>query len=144
MAEEKNGFVPKVVYALCTWCGSGGSETAAAFHLKYPENVRPFRVMCTGALDPAYTLRAFIEGADGVVVSGCHPGDCHYNTGNYRARRRIAAMKTILDTFGLDGDRVWLRWVAHGEGQKLVDTAKEFSDHMVEKGPNPLKERWDT
>ncbi len=144
MKKEDNGFVPKVVYALCAWCGTGGSETAAAFHLKYPENVRPFRVMCTGALDPAYTLRAFIEGADGVVVSGCHPGDCHYNTGNYRARRRIAAMKTILDTFGLDGDRVWLRWVAHGEGQRLVDTAKEFSDHISAKGPNPLKGRWDT
>ncbi len=136
-------FVPKIFYALCAWCGSGGSETAGALWLKYPENVRPFRVMCTGSLDPAYVLRALIEGADGVVVSGCHPGDCHYNIGNFRARRRIAVMKTILDTFGIDGDRVWLRWVAHGEGKKLADTAHEFTEHIKKKGPSPLK-RWDT
>ena len=86
---------------------------------------------------------ALIEGADGVVVSGCHPGDCHYNVGNFRARRRIAVMKTILDTFGIDGDRLWLRWVAHGEGKKLTDTATEFSEHIEKKGENPLK-RWDT
>ncbi len=138
-----NGFVPKIVYALCAWCGSGGSETAGAYWIKYPENVRPFRVMCTGAIDPAYILRALIEGADGVVISGCHPGDCHYNIGNFRARRRIAVMKTILDTFGIDGDRLWLRWVAHGEGKKLADTAFEFSEHIKAKGENPLK-RWDT
>lgn len=140
--EEKK-FTPKIFYALCAWCGTGGSETAGALWLKYPENVRPFRVMCTGSLDPAYVLRALIEGADGVVVSGCHPGDCHYNIGNFRARRRIAIMKTILDTFGIDGERVWLRWVAHGEGKKLVDTAYEFSEHIEKKGPSPLK-RWDT
>ena len=141
MADKK--FEPKIIYALCAWCGSGGSETAGAYWLKYPENVRPFRVMCTGALDSAYILRALIEGADGVVVSGCHPGDCHYNVGNFRARRRIAVMKTILDTFGINGDRLWLRWVAHGEGKKLTDTATEFSEHIEKKGENPLK-RWDT
>jgi F420-non-reducing hydrogenase iron-sulfur subunit len=140
---KKNDFEPKIFYALCAWCGTGGSETAAAYWLKYPENVRPFRVMCTGALDSAYILRALIEGADGVCVSGCHPGDCHYNTGNFRARRRIAVMKEVLNTFGIDGDRVWLRWVAHGEGKKLVDTAYEFTEHIKKKGPNPLK-RWDT
>ena len=99
--------------------------------------------MCTGAIDSAYILRALIEGADGVAISGCHPGDCHYNIGNFRARRRVAVMKKILDTFGIDGDRVWLRWVAHGEGKKLVDTASEFTEHIKKKGPNPLK-RWDT
>ncbi len=140
---DGNGFEPKIFYALCAWCGTGGSETAGAYWIKYPENVRPFRVMCTGAIDSAYILRALIEGADGVVISGCHPGDCHYNVGNFRARRRIAVMKEILNTFGIDGERVWLRWVAHGEGKKLADTAVEFTEHIKRKGPSPLK-RWDT
>lgn len=139
-----NGFIPKIIYALCAWCGTGGSETAGAVWLKYPENVRPFRVVCTGALDPAYVLRALIEGADGMVVSGCHPGDCHFNLGNFRARRRLAVMKEVLDTLGLDGERLWLRWVAHGEGKRLVDTAYEFDAYIREKGPNPLSQRWDT
>ncbi|CAD7769352.1 MAG: hydrogenase iron-sulfur subunit [Methanophagales archaeon] len=137
-------FTPKIIYFLCAWCGSGGSETAAAYRLKYPENVRPFRVMCTGALDPVYILRCLIEGADGVVVSGCHPGDCHYNFGNFRGRRRIAIIKRILDSLGLDGERLWLRWVAHGEGKKMVDTAKEFNNYIIQKGVNPLSNRWDT
>lgn len=137
-------LTPKIVYFLCAWCGSGGSETAGAYWLKYPENVRPVRVMCTGALDPVYVLRSLIEGADGVAMSGCHPGDCHYDLGNYRGRRRIAIMKKILDTLGLDGDRLWLRWVAHGEGKKMVDTAQEFNHHITKKGINPLGNRWDT
>ncbi|WP_456432665.1 hydrogenase iron-sulfur subunit [Thermosulfuriphilus sp.] len=141
---KKEEFTPMIVYGLCNWCGSGGSETAGAFRLKYPENVRTFRVMCTGALDPVYILRALIEGADGFVISGCHPGDCHYNQGNFRGRRRIALLKTIFETLGLSGDRIWLRWVAHGEGKRLADTAGEFSQHIAQKGPNPLRLRWDT
>jgi len=142
--DSKEGLTPKIIYALCAWCGTGGSETAAAVWLGYPENVLPFSVVCTGALDPAYVLRAFIEGADGIVVSGCHPGDCHYNLGNFRARRRLAVMKQVLDTLGLDGDRIWLRWVAHGEGKRLVDTAWEFDAHVRDKGPNSVPKRWDT
>ncbi|ETR73081.1 MAG: F420-non-reducing hydrogenase iron-sulfur subunit D [Candidatus Magnetoglobus multicellularis str. Araruama] len=142
--SDENEFIPNIVYGLCAWCGTGGSETAAAHHLKYPENIKPFRIMCTGALDPVYILRALIEGADGFIVSGCHPGDCHYDSGNYRARRRIAALKSILNTLGLDSDRVWLRWVGHGEGQRLVDTAFEFNEHIKKLGPNPLKSRRDS
>ncbi|MBA2849275.1 hydrogenase iron-sulfur subunit [Thermosulfuriphilus ammonigenes] len=141
---NKEKFVPQIIYGLCSWCGSGGSETAGAFRLKYPENVRPFRVMCTGALDPVYVLRALIEGADGFVMSGCHPGDCHYNTGNFRGRRRIAVLKTIFAALGLEAERIWLRWVAHGEGKRLADTAKEFNHHITKIGPNPWKQRWDT
>ncbi len=135
---DKNNWKPSIIYMLCAWCGTGGSETAGALWLKYPENIRPFRVPCTGAIDPSYVLRALLEAADGVVISGCHPGDCHYNVGNFRARRRIAVLKTILDTFGL-GDRIWLRWVAHGEGKRFRDTALSFTEHIKKLGPNPLK-----
>jgi len=143
MQSDKK-FTPKIIYALCSWCGSGGSETAGACKIGYPENVRPLRVACTGALDPSYILRALLEGADGVVVSGCHLGDCHFNLGNFRAKRRIAVMKEVLDTLGLDGDRVWLRWVAHSEGRKFTDTAHEFNVHLQKKGKNVLASRWDT
>ncbi len=137
-------FEPKIVYFMCAWCGTGGSETAGAWKLKYPENVLPFRVNCTGSLETVHLLRALLEGADGVLISGCHPGDCHYVTGNYRARRRVAVVKAILEALGLDGDRVWLRWVAHGEGRRLADSAKEFCEHIRQKGPNPLKGRVET
>jgi len=141
MAEQ---FKPKILYVMCSWCGTGGSETAAAHHLYYPENVRIFRVNCTGSLSTVHILRALIEGADGVVISGCHPGDCHYNSGNFLARRKVALVKTIMNTLGLDGDRIWFRYVAHGEGKRFVDTATEFNDHITSKGINPLVPRSDT
>jgi F420-non-reducing hydrogenase iron-sulfur subunit len=112
--------------------------------LRYPENVLPFRVNCTGSLSSVHILRAFIEGADGVIISGCHPGDCHYEDGNFRARRRVATVKSILDTLGLGEERIWFRYVAHGEGQRFVDTAEEFNDRIIQLGPNRLKERNDT
>ncbi|RKY87547.1 methyl-viologen-reducing hydrogenase subunit delta [candidate division KSB1 bacterium] len=138
-----DSFKPKIIYFLCSWCGTGGSETASAFGLHYPENVLPFRVNCTGSLSTVYILRAFLEGADGVVISGCHPGDCHYNNGNFRARRRVAIIKSILDTLGLEPERIWFRYVAHGEGKRFVDTAAEFNDYIKKLGPNPLKTRRD-
>ena len=139
-----NNFEPKIIYFLCSWCGTGGCETASAHHLHYPENVLISRVNCTGSLPTVHILRALIEGADGVVISGCHPGDCHYNDGNFRARRKVALVKSILDTLGLEPERVWCRFVAHGEGKKFVDTAEEFNDHIKQLGPNLLKNRKET
>jgi len=139
-----NTFTPKIIYFMCSWCGTGGAETASALHLSYPENVLPFRVNCTGSLPSVHILRAFLDGADGVVISGCHPGDCHYENGNYRARRRTAIITMILDSLNLEPDRLWFRYVAHGEGKRFVDTATEFSDHIKKLGPNPLKSRRDT
>jgi F420-non-reducing hydrogenase iron-sulfur subunit len=88
-------------------------------------------------------LRAFVDGADGIIISGCHPGDCHYNDGNFRARRRVAIAKSILESLGVGGDRVWFRYVAHGEGKRYVDTATEFDQHIRELGPSPLAGRGD-
>ena len=132
-------FEPKIIYFLCGWCGTGGSETASAHHLYYPENVLISRVNCTGSLPAVHVLRSLIEGADGVAISGCYPGDCHYNDGNFRARRKIGLVKSILDTLNLEPERLWLRFVAHGEGRVFVDTATAFSDHIRQLGPNPLK-----
>jgi len=140
----KPEFTPLIIYFLCNWCGSGGSETAAAHHLYYPENVIISRVNCTGSLSTVQMLRPLIEGADGVVISGCHPGDCHYVDGNFRARRRVALVKSILSTLGLEPERIWFRWIAHSEGRRFVDTAVEFNDHIKRLGPNPLKRRRDT
>jgi F420-non-reducing hydrogenase iron-sulfur subunit len=137
-------FQPKIIYFLCSWCGTGGCETAASHRLYYPENVLISRVNCTGSLSAVHILRPLIEGADGVVISGCHPGDCHFETGNYRARRRLAVVTSMLETLGLGPERVWFRYVAHGEGRRFVDTAAEFNDHIKKLGPNPLKMRRDT
>ncbi|KPJ60829.1 MAG: hypothetical protein AMJ46_05060 [Latescibacteria bacterium DG_63] len=139
-----HSFEPRIVYMMCGWCGTGGAETASAHRFSYPENIRIFRVNCTGSLSTVHILRALIEGADGVVISGCHPGDCHYDDGNYMARRKVALVKTILDSLGLDGDRVWFRYVAHGEARRFVDTASEFNDYIADKGPGPLATRSDT
>jgi F420-non-reducing hydrogenase iron-sulfur subunit len=140
----KEEFDPRIVYILCSWCGTGGAETAASHHLHYPENVNIYRVNCTGALPTVHLFRSLIEGADGVAVSGCHPGDCHYNDGNFRARRRVALVKSILKSLGLGDDRIWFRYVAHGEGRRFVDTAESFNEHIRNLGPNELRRRTDT
>jgi F420-non-reducing hydrogenase iron-sulfur subunit len=96
--------------------------------------------MCSGALDPVYVIKALLEGADGVLIGGCHPGDCHYQNGNYKARRRVAILKSILSQIGFDEERIWLRWISASEARYFADTVKEMVSSLKEKGPNPLKE----
>jgi len=98
--------------------------------------------MCTGAIDPMYVLKALTDGADGVLIGGCHPGDCHYLTGNYKARRRVAILNKILSQLGYDEERVWLRWISASEGKLFADTVTEMVNNLKEKGPNPIKELW--
>jgi F420-non-reducing hydrogenase iron-sulfur subunit len=98
--------------------------------------------MCSGSVDSVYILRALLSGADGVLVGGCNPGDCHYVSGNFKSRRRIAALKTILDTLGLENDRVWLRWISAAEGQKFAATMREFTDKIKALGPSPFRNNW--
>jgi len=132
-------FEPRIVGFLCNWCAYTGADLAGTSRIQYPPNIRVIRLMCTGALDPIYVLRAFLEGADGVLIAGCHPGDCHYQNGNYKARRRVAILKQVLKELGLDEDRVWLRWISASEGQRFADTVKEMVEYLREKGPSPLK-----
>jgi F420-non-reducing hydrogenase iron-sulfur subunit len=98
--------------------------------------------MCSGSVDNTYIVKALLNGADGVLVAGCHPGDCHYVSGNYKARRRMALLKNILDTLGLENERVWLRWIGADEGQLFADTIKEMREEIIDLGPNPMSKNW--
>jgi F420-non-reducing hydrogenase iron-sulfur subunit len=142
MPEENKEFEPILVGFFCNWCTSTAADLAGTTRLQYPPNIRPIRTMCSGSVDAVYILRALLSGADGVIVGGCPPGDCHYVSGNFRARRRIAALKTILDTLGLENDRVWLRWISAAEGQKFAATMREFTEKIKELGPSPFKKNW--
>jgi F420-non-reducing hydrogenase iron-sulfur subunit len=98
--------------------------------------------MCSGAVDTIYVLKALIDGADGVLIGGCHPGDCHYQTGNYKARRRLAILKGILQQMGFTEDRIWLRWISASEGKLFADTVTKMVDGLKKLGPNPMKQLW--
>ena len=135
-------FEPKIVAFLCNWCSYAGADLAGTSRMQYPPNVRIIRLMCSGGLDPLYVFRALLGGSDGVLIGGCHPGDCHYINGNYKARRRVAVLKTILEKLGLDKDRVWLRWISASEGGRFAETIKEMVDKLKEKGPNTLAGSW--
>ena len=135
-------FEPRIVAFLCNWCAYTGADLAGTSRLQYPPNVRSIRVMCTGGVDPIYVIKALLEGADGVLIGGCHPGDCHYQSGNLKARRRMVILRSILEEMGLDPDRVWLRWISASEGKLFADTMGEMVDALKEKGPSPMREAW--
>lgn len=140
--HQKEAFEPKIVGFLCNWCSYAGADLAGTSRIQYPPNIRIIRVMCSGSVDSMYILRALLEGADGVFVGGCHPGDCHYIDGNYKARRRMVLLENILDTLGLEKERVWLRWISASEGQKFADTMKEMTEAVRKLGPNPIAKHW--
>jgi F420-non-reducing hydrogenase iron-sulfur subunit len=135
-------FEPKVVGFLCNWCTYTGADLAGTSRIQYPPSIRIIRVMCSGAVDPTYILKALFEGADGVFVGGCHPGDCHYLSGNYKARRRMVLMNSILTTLGLEPERLWFRWISASEGQKFADTITEMTESLKRLGSNRIKEFW--
>jgi F420-non-reducing hydrogenase iron-sulfur subunit len=132
-------FEPRIIGFFCNWCTYAGADLAGTSRIQYPPNVRVIRLMCSGALDPVYVIKALLEGADGVLIGGCHPGDCHYQSGNYKARRRIAILQSILKQMGFEPERVWLRWISASEGRYFADTVTEMVAKLKELGPNPLK-----
>lgn len=133
MADDK--FEPKIVAFLCKWCSSAGSDLAGVSRMQYPPNVVPIQVMCSGSVSPLYIFNAFKKGADGVLVSGCHPGDCHYIKGNYYARRRIALVKEMLEYIGLEAERFQMSWVSAAEGKKYTQIISDFVDKLEPLGP---------
>ncbi len=143
-ARPAGEFEPRIVAFLCNWCSYTGADLAGTSRIQYPANVRVIRLMCTGAVDPVYVLKPLLDGADGVLIGGCHPGDCHYQSGNYKARRRVAAVRAILEEAGLDPERVWLRWISASEGRLFADTVREMVAALKAKGPNPLRDEWAT
>jgi F420-non-reducing hydrogenase iron-sulfur subunit len=132
-------FEPRIIAFLCNWCTYTGADLAGTSRLQYPPNVRIIRLMCSGGLDPVYVLKSVVEGADGVLIGGCHPGDCHYQSGNYKARRRFAILQSTLDIMGFESERIWLRWISASEGQYFADTVTEMVEFLKKKGPSPLK-----
>ena len=128
-------FEPKIVAFLCNWCSYRGADLAGTSRMKCTPNVRPIRVMCSGRVEPALVLKAFTAGADGVLVLGCHPGDCHYTEGNYKAARRIPLLKKMLEQFGIENERVRLDWVSASEGDSFVSIVNDITAKVRELGP---------
>jgi len=133
-------FEPKIVGFLCNWCSYTGADLAGTARIKYAPNVRSIRVMCSGRIDPTFIVKAFVEGADGVLIAGCHPGDCHYQEGNYKALRRYLLMKRILPEYGIDAGRLRLEWVAASEGERFAHVVNEFTEQIRNLGPMDFKE----
>ncbi len=137
--EVKREFEPKIVGFLCYWCSYTAADLAGVSRTKYPANLRVMRVMCSSRVDPVFILKALLDGADGVLVAGCHPGDCHYQKGNYYARRKMALTKKLLESIGLEPERVKLSWIAASEGPKFAQVAKEFTEEIKKLGPSLVK-----
>lgn len=128
-------FEPRIVGFLCNWCAYTGADLAGVSRMKSAPNLRTIRVMCSGRVDPTFVLRAFQLGADGVLVAGCHPGDCHYQEGNFKALRRVLLLQRVLEQFGVDRRRLRLEWISASEGEKFARVANEFTEEVRALGP---------
>jgi len=140
MATEKGEFEPFIVGITCNWCTYAAADLAGTSRLKYPPNIRLIRVMCSSRINPSFILYAFARGADGVFIGGCHPGECHYIDGNYKALRRIELLRKMLDQFGLEPERLRLEWCSAAEGAKFAEVVTDFTAKLKELGPSPLRE----
>jgi len=133
-------FEPTIVAFVCNWCTYTAADLAGTSRLVQSPNVRLIRMMCTGMVDPKYVIKALLSGADAVLVSGCHPGDCHYINGNYKARRRIKLVKEILTQFGIDERRLKLTWIGASDGIEFAETVNELVNEIKELGPCEARE----
>jgi len=133
-------FEPRIVGFLCNWCAYAGADLAGVSRIQYPPNIRVIRVMCSGRVDPVFILEAFKNGADGVLVAGCHlPADCHYLAGNFKAQRRILLLKRLLKEFGIEPERLRLEWVSASEGDRFATVIKDMTEEIKKLGPSPLR-----
>jgi F420-non-reducing hydrogenase iron-sulfur subunit len=137
-------FKPTIVSFLCNWCSYTGADLAGTSRMKYSPNVRVIRVMCSGRVDPTFVLSAFEEGADGVLICGCHPGDCHYHEGNYKCLRRYHLLQKYLQQMGIEKDRLRLAWISASEGKQFAELANEMSETVTALGPCRIKENIET
>lgn len=136
--SEKKPFEPRIVAFFCNWCTYTAADLAGTARLTYAPNIRVIRVMCSGRVDPQFILTAFREGADGVLIGGCHPGDCHYQEGNYKALRRIKLLKRLLETMGIEDERLRLEWISASEGERLQKVTNEMTEQVRQLGPLKL------
>ncbi|MDD3994409.1 MAG: hydrogenase iron-sulfur subunit [Dehalococcoidales bacterium] len=130
-------FEPTILGILCNWCSYSGADLAGTSRKKYPANIRIMRVMCSGRVDPVFILKALQSGADGVLILGCHPGDCHYTSGNYKAMRRMEMLKKLAEQMGIEDDRIRLDWVAASEGDRFAEIIKDMTEKVKKLGPFP-------
>lgn len=130
-----DGFEPKIIGFCCNWCAYAGADLAGIGRIQYPPNLRMIRVMCSGTIDPVYILEAFQKGADGVFIGGCHPGDCHYQAGNYKTMRKVILVKRLLSQLGISPQRLKLEWVSAAEGQRFAQVVNEMTEQIRELGP---------
>lgn len=137
MSDSKSGdFEPKIVVYACNWCTYAATDLAGTSRMSYPHNVRIIRVMCSGRVDPQFVLQAFADGADGVIVAGCHPpADCHYIEGNYKAYRRFELFRKLLETMGIEQERFRLEWISAAEASRWVQVVNEMVAQIKKLGP---------
>jgi F420-non-reducing hydrogenase iron-sulfur subunit len=143
--KEKN-WEPKIVAFFCNWCTYTAADLAGVSRLKYAPNVRVIRVMCSGRVDPQFILEAFAKGADGVLIGGCHPGDCHYSEGNYKTLRRVSLIKKLLAQVGIEEERFRLEWISGAEGEKVKIVINDMTEKIRKLGPLNMPEKfldWD-
>ncbi len=133
--SQNQQWQPKIVAFLCHWCSYAGADLAGISRIQYPPNIRVIRVPCSSRVNPLHIIKALQHGADGVLVSGCHPGDCHYGSGNYLARRKFALLKRFLEFIGIEPGRVQFSWVSAAEGQKFASVIEEVVEDVRKLGP---------
>ncbi len=138
---DSDAFEPKILAFVCNWCSLGGADSAGLGRMQQPTNARLIRVMCSARVDPAFMLKALTSGADGVLLTGCHIGDCHYLAGNFKTERRFEELKFLIEEFGIEPERFRLEWISASEGEKWAQTIAEFTETIRQLGPNPLK-KW--
>lgn len=131
-------YEPKALVFACNWCSYAGADLAGIGRRQYPATIRIIRTMCSGRFDPEFILKAFEKGIDGIIVCGCHPGDCHYREGNLEAEKKVKMTSKLLDAVGIDTRRFRLEWVSASEGAKFANMITEFTETLKEVGPNPL------
>ena len=135
MLELSTRFEPKIVGFLCKWCAYTGADLAGTSRIKYPPNITPIRVNCSGRVDPTLILKALASGADGVLIAGCHPGDCHYTSGNVKTMRRFKLLQKMLDQFGIEKERVRLEWVSASEADRYARIVESMTENIRALGP---------
>jgi len=138
---EEAEFEPLILAFCCNWCAYAGADLAGTARISYPPNIRIIRVMCSGMVHPALVMDALMKGLDGVLIAGCHPGDCHYIDGNLKTERRIDAMKLMLEDLGIEQERLHLEWISSGEGEKFARVIREMTQELKKIGPNPFGRR---
>ncbi|UCF09811.1 MAG: hydrogenase iron-sulfur subunit [Candidatus Bipolaricaulota bacterium] len=141
--SEANGFEPKIIAFCCNWCSYAGADLAGTSRLQYPPNVRIVRVMCSGMVHPNLIIDTLTKGADGVILCGCHPGDCHYLDGNLTAQKRAEAIDLMLEDFGLEPERFRLEWISASEGPRFAQVMTEMVESIKGIGPSPYVRRSD-